>query len=159
MSRMKSDRSNVLSGRPSGVRRCWRWGLLLALLQAGCFYQYHWDLRPSGETTAWDPALRPGLPAVQVLTSEQANRPYKKIGLVHAPGSLRAQDALIVLKQEAQALRGDALINVRQRGADAALAGASGNPADQPWDAEVIVWTDPPADPVAPPSPGAPSQS
>jgi hypothetical protein len=134
--------------------RHWRWWLVLALLLSGCVY--HWQLPPQGAATAWDPAVLPGPPAVQVVTSDQLDRPYKKIGIVHAPGSMGGQDALAVLKQEAQALRGDALLNVRKRGSTATIANASTSLADQPWDAEVIVWADHQAEGVAPPSPGAP---
>jgi hypothetical protein len=117
-------------------------------------------LPPTALDTAptWNPAVQPGLPAVQVVTSEQADRPYKKIGLVHAPGSMGKQDARAVLKHKAQALRGDALLNVRKRGSTATMTGASSR-ADQPWDAEVIVWTDRQAEAVEPPPPGAPPHS
>ncbi len=98
---MKSARWSLVACNPQGANRHWRWWLVLALLLAGCVYQWH--LPPQGAATAWDPAVLPGLPAVQVVTSDQVDWPYKKIGIVHAPGSMGEQDALAVLKQEAQA--------------------------------------------------------
>ena len=151
---MKSDRWSLVARNPRGASRHSRWWLVLPLLLAGCVYRWH--LPPQGAATAWDPAVLPGLPAVQVVTSEQLDRPYKKIGIVHAPGSMGGQDALAVLKQEAQALRGDALLNVRKRASTATMADASTSLADQPWNAEVIVWTDHQAEAVASPSPDAP---
>ncbi len=66
------------------------------------------------------------------------------------------QEALIVLRQEAQALRGDALLNVHRRGLTATTLDASTSLAEQLWEATVIVWTDPPAEAVAPEAPSAP---
>jgi hypothetical protein len=127
----------------------WRWlgGLLVLLLQAGCLYRF--TPSPRGAPGKWDPAIRPAPPAVDVVTAEQVDRPYKTVGIVHAPGAMGEQDALALLKQKAQALRGDALLNVRRRRPAGASAGAY-----TPWDAEVIVWTDHQDKVVPPPPPG-----
>jgi hypothetical protein len=150
---MKRHRWSWVSRGPRSASWWRRCCLVLALLEAGCVYHWH---PPQGAATAWDPAAHPELPAVQVVTSEQVGRAYKTIGTVHASGSMGEREALIVLKQEAQALHGDALLDVRKRDVTATPTDSSISLADQPWEADVIVWTDHPAETVALGGPSTP---
>jgi hypothetical protein len=126
------------------------WRLAVPLVLAGCFYQYVY-VPGAKDTGSSGPAQQVSLDVIEVVASEQPGRPYKQLGIVHAPGSMERGDAVAVLKQKALALGGDALLNVRKRGSGSKPGGASAGGANAPWDAEVIAWTDRHVNSVAPP--------
>ncbi|HVR11316.1 MAG TPA: hypothetical protein VMW75_24950 [Thermoanaerobaculia bacterium] len=119
---------------------------------AGCAYQLHHVT----QSKAGAPLDRsePSPDLLRVVTTGNVDRPYKQLGMVHAPASLTERDAITALKRRARTLGGDALLDVRRRGSDAADAGGSSGPAEAPWEAAVIVFTDRQAggSPTAPPS-------
>jgi hypothetical protein len=128
--------------------------LIVVLLQSACVVKWTPSPKASAATAL---AIQPGLDAVEVITIEKVDRPFQRIAVVHAPGSLAEQEALATLKQKAQTLHGDALLNFRKRGAASPSAHASTSLPNAPWDAEVIVWTDAETKALSPPPPGAPS--
>jgi hypothetical protein len=127
-------------------------GLLLIL--AGCFYQYRFASHAEGvalDRSEIDPDL------VKVVTAKDVDRPYRKIGVVHAPASLSERDAVAALKRRARSLGGDALLDLRRQVTSASADRASPGLAAAPWEADVIVWTDKQGGgaPPPPPPPGA----
>jgi hypothetical protein len=89
------------------------------------------------------------------VTTEKVDRPYRKIGIVHAPASLPERDAIVALKRKARTLGGDALLDVRRRGSGSTADRASSGLAARPWEAVVIVWTDGQVHGAPTPPPGA----
>jgi hypothetical protein len=92
----------------------------------------------------------------RVVTAEDVGRPYRKLGIVHAPASLSEREAIAALKRRARTLGGDALLDVRRQGSGSTADRASSSLADAPWEAAVIVWTDGRAGAAPTPPPGAP---
>jgi len=134
------------------MRRWWAW-IGVPLILAGCLAQYRY-VRHAGAGAALDRSeTNPDL--VRVVTSKNADRPYRKIGIVHAPASLPEQDAIAALKRRARTLGGDALLDVRRQAAGASAGRDSSAPSTAPWEAVVIVWTDDQAGGVPPQPPGA----
>lgn len=92
---------------------------------------------------------------VKVVTAKDADRPYRKIGIVHAPASLPESDAIAALQRRARTLGADALLDVRRQASDPSSGLAFAAPAAAPWEADAIVWTDGQAGHTTPPPPGA----
>jgi len=121
----------------------WRLQLCMAvpLVLAGCAFQYRFD--PHAKAGApLDPSFQSSADLIEVVGTEHANRPYRQVGIVHAPGSMEERDAIAELKRRARALGGDALLNVRKRSAGSTANRTASSPGDAPWQAAVIVWTD-----------------
>jgi hypothetical protein len=152
-------RAAVSSGEPGheSSRAAWhrRWPWFgLALVLAGCFYQYRVASHAEGvalDRSELDPEL------VKVVTAKDVDRPYRKIGIVHAPASLPEREAIAALQRRARSLGGDALLDLRRQAAGATADRASSSPglAAALWEADVIVWTDKQVDGASPPPPGA----
>jgi hypothetical protein len=146
-----------LGNKPEQVssRVAWRrWSpwLGLPLILAGCFYQYRFASHAEG--VALDRAeASPDL--VRVVTAKDVDRPYRKIGIVHAPASLPEREAIAALQRRARSLGGDALLDLRRQAMDASADQASPGPAAAPWEADVIAWTDKQGGGAPQPAPGA----
>jgi hypothetical protein len=118
--------------------------IVVPLLLAGCVYQLRHTTRAKGDgplgASYYSSAER-----IEVISAEQvADRPYRQVGLVHAPGAMERAEAITTLKLRARAMGGEALLDVR-KGSGTTANGAATGPADAPWQATVIVWTDKPA--------------
>jgi len=136
----------------AAMHRWWAW-IGVPLILAGCLAQYRY-VRHAGAGAALDRSeTNPDL--VRVVTSKDADRPYRKIGIVHAPASLPEQDAIAALKRRARTLGGDALLDVRRQASGSSAGRSSSTPAAAPWEAVVIVWTDDQAGGAPQPPPGA----
>jgi len=125
----------------------------LPLILAGCFYQYRFASHAEGvalDRSEVDPDL------VKVVSAKDVDRPYRKIGVVHAPASLPEHEAIAALKRRARSLGGDALLDLRRQATSASADLASPGLAAAPWEADVIVWTDKQVDRASPPPPPAP---
>jgi hypothetical protein len=111
----------------------------LPLILAGCVYQYR--VATHGEGVALDRSeVDPDL--VKVVTTKDVDRPYRKLGIVHAPASLPEREAIAALQRRARSLGGDALLDLRRQAMDTSAGMASPGPAATPWEADVIAWTD-----------------
>ena len=150
-------RGPVLSREPGQVssRASWRrrwpwWGLPLIL--AGCLYHAHYVSHGQGAALDRSEAS-PDL--VRVVTAKDVDRPYRKIGVVHAPASLTERDAIAALQRRARSLGGDALLDLRRQAASSSADIASPDSAVAHWEADVIVWTDKQAGGAPPPPPSA----
>jgi hypothetical protein len=132
-------------------RRWWPWwGLPLIL--AGCVYQYR--VASHGKGAALDRSeVDPDL--VKVVTAKDVDRPYRKIGIVHAPASLPEREAIAALQRRARSLGGDALLDLRRQATDPSADTASPGLAVAPWEADVIAWTDKQVDGASQPPPAA----
>jgi hypothetical protein len=136
-------------------RAAWRrWSpwLGLPLILAGCFYQYRFASHAEG--VALDRAeVSPDL--VRVVTAKDVDRPYRKIGIVHAPASLPEREAIAALQRRARSLGGDALLDLRRQAKGLSADMAAPGLAPAPWEADVIAWTDKQEDGASQPAPGA----
>lgn len=115
-----------------------RW-IGVPLILAGCLYHVHYVSHGGGaalDRSETSPDL------VKVVTAKEVDRPYRKIGIVHAPASLTERDAVVALKRRARTLEGDALLDVRRQATASSADRASSGLAAAPWEADVIVWTD-----------------
>jgi uncharacterized protein YbjQ (UPF0145 family) len=115
--------------------------IAVPLILAGCVYQlkHTTQVKGSGPLGA---SYYSSAERIEVVTAEQvADRPYRQLGLVHAPGSMAERDAIAELKLRARAMGGEALLNVRKGTRTAADPNAASS-ADTAWQATVIVWTD-----------------
>jgi hypothetical protein len=124
----------------SATLRRWWPTFTVPLVLAGCFYQHHFVSRPGGGAPLDRSEASPDL--VKVVTAKDADRPYRKIGIVHAPASLPESDAIAALKRRARTLGADAVLDVRRQATDPSSDLASSAPAAAPWEADAIVWTD-----------------
>ena len=124
------------------------------VILAGCLYHYGYVPHSNGGASLDRSEPSPDL--VQVVTAEEVDRPYRKIGIVHAPSSLQERDAIVALKRRARTLGGDALLDVRRRGSGSTADRASSDLAAAPWEAAVIVWTDAEVGGAPKPPPGVP---
>jgi hypothetical protein len=130
-------------------RRWWPWwGLPLIL--AGCVY--HFASHAEGVSLDRSEAS-PDL--VKVVITKDVDRPFRKLGLVHAPASLPEREAIAALQRRARSLGGDALLDLRRQATDPSAGQASPGLAAAPWEADVIAWTDKPVDGASQPPPGA----
>jgi hypothetical protein len=94
---------------------------------------------------------RPPKPAsyvMEILESSKLTRPYRVIGIVqvNAGAKLNTRDPIRVLRDEARAMGGDALVDLSQQPVGAGMMSGgtaiySGHARDL-WTAKVIVWTD-----------------
>jgi hypothetical protein len=130
---------------PRRASSTWRWAarlwIAIPLLLAGCAYQLKHTTQVKGDgplgASYYSSAER-----IEILGAEQVrDRPYRQVGLVHAPASMERAEAITTLRLRARAMKGEALLDVR-KGSGAAANGAAASPADAPWQATVIVWTD-----------------
>jgi hypothetical protein len=124
----------------------------LPLILAGCLYHVHYVSHGAGaslDRSETNPDL------VRVVTAKDVDRPYRNLGIVHAPASLPERDAIAALKRRARTLGGDALLDVRRQAPDSSADPASAGLAAAPWEADVIVWTDNQAGGASRPPPGA----
>jgi hypothetical protein len=130
----------------------WRWPWIsVPLILAGCLYHAHYVSH--GEGASLDRSeTSPDL--VKVVTAKEVDRPYRTIGIVHAPASLTERDAIAALQRRARTLGGDALLDVRRQAAGSSADQASSALAAA-WEADVIVWTDHQAGGAPQPPPGA----
>jgi hypothetical protein len=131
------------SPRRASSTRMWapRLWIAIPLLLAGCAYQLRHTTRAKGDgplgASYYSSAER-----IEVVSAEQvADRPYRQVGLVHAPGSMERAEAITTLRLRARAMRGEALLDVR-KGSGTTANDAGPSPANAPWQATVIVWTD-----------------
>ncbi|HXO28811.1 MAG TPA: hypothetical protein VOA80_15785 [Thermoanaerobaculia bacterium] len=124
----------------------------LPLILAGCLYRAHYVSH--GEGASLDRSeTSPDL--VKVVTAKDVDRPYRKIGVVHAPASLSERDAIAALQRRARTLGGDALLDLRRQATGSSADRASSGLAAAPWEADVIAWTDKQGGGAPPPPPGA----
>jgi hypothetical protein len=138
----------------SAILRRWWPTFAVPLVLAGCFYQHHFMSRPGGGGPLDRSEASPDL--VTVVAAKDADRPYRKIGVVHAPASLPESDAIAALQRRARSLGADALLDVRRQATDPSSGLASSAPAAAPWEADAIVWRDGQASRTPqPPPPGA----
>ena len=121
------------------MRPLWPW-IGVPLILAGCLYHYRYAPHAGSGASLDRSESSPDL--VEVVTTEEVDRPYRKIGIVHAPASLPERDAIVALKRRARTLGGDALLDVRRRGSGSTADRDSSGLAAAPWEASVIVWTD-----------------
>jgi hypothetical protein len=127
----------------------WLW-ISVPLILAGCLYHAHYVSHGDGaslDRSETSPDL------VKVVTAKEVDRPYRTIGIVHAPASLTERDAIAALKRRARTLGGDALLDVRRQAAGSSADQASSALAAA-WEADVIVWTDHQAGGAPQPPPG-----
>jgi hypothetical protein len=118
--------------------RCW---IAVPLILAGCGYQLRHITQVKGSGPLGQ-SYYSSAERIEVVSSEQVvNRPYRQVGLVHAPGSMAQGEAITELKLRARAMGGQALLDVR-KATGAAGDSNSTSPAVAPWQATVIVWTD-----------------
>jgi len=125
----------------------------LFLCLAGCVYQFHRVTQSHAGAALDRSELSPEL--VRVVTAKDVDRPYRQIGIVHAPASLSEREAIAALKRRARTLGGDALLDVRRQATASSEDRASSGLAAAPWEADVIVWTDHQAGGAPQPPPGA----
>jgi hypothetical protein len=116
-----------------------RW-IGVPLILAGCLYHARYVSQAGGGAALDRSETSPDL--VKVVTAKEMDRPYRKIGIVHAPASLAERDAVAALKRRARTLGGDALLDVRRQATASSDDRASSGLAATPWEADVIVWTD-----------------
>lgn len=130
---------------PRRVSSTWtrapRLWIAIPLILAGCAYQLRHTTRVKGDgplgASYYSSAER-----IEVVSAEQvADRPYRQVGVVHAPGSMERAEAISTLRLRARAMRGEALLDVR-KGSGTTADGAASIPANAPWQARVIVWMD-----------------
>lgn len=124
----------------------------LPLILAGCFYQYRFASHAEGvalDRSEVDPDL------VKVVSAKDVDRPYRKIGVVHAPASLPERDAIAALQRRARTLGGDALLDLRRQATGSSADRASSGLAAAAWEADVIAWTDKQGAGASQPPPGA----
>jgi len=72
-----------------------RW-IGVPLILAGCLYHVHYVSHGDGaslDRSETSPDL------VKVVTAKEVDRPYRTIGIVHAPASLTERDAIVALKE------------------------------------------------------------
>jgi hypothetical protein len=120
----------------------WRWLWISGpLILAGCLYHAHYVSHGNGASLDRS-EISPDL--VKVVTAKDVDRPYRKIGVVHAPASLPERDAIAALQRRARTLGGDALLDLRRQATGSSADMASPGLAAA-WEADVIVWTDHPA--------------
>src|ERR1700724_4280928 len=128
----KAERSRTDLMHPSCCAREGRWWpwLGLPLILAGCLYRAHYVSH--GEGASLDRSeTSPDL--VKVVTAKDVDRPYRKIGVVHAPASLSERDAIAALQRRARTLGGDGLLGLPREGTGPRpRRGASGAAAPPP---------------------------
>lgn len=132
-----------------------RWRCLwisVPLILAGCLYHVHYVSHGAGASLDRS-EVSPDL--VKVVTAKDVDRPYRKIGIAHAPASLPEREAIAALQRRARSLGGDALLDLRRQATGSSADMASSDLAAAPWEADVIVWTDKQGGGASQPPPGA----